>query len=264
MLFVCKLTYPHCAMYTGSTTHGISLTNVIAPVMWYSTSTSLICSQGMGMFSNSFITAWGMYFNALWNKQNIMYFKLRYSFNSVIAIALQRSALFSGSKRNLGLCKHMWLKFNNNIALLTLDKHVCHVWIFYCSCLRDLWWFSCNALGASSLSEHPQNQTSFSLHISLTEAAAICVLSPAAFPLTYSLGVLTVEVAVEMLVVVAAAVGEVGVVEGVQGPWGLALVPWGWAVHQGRKCKPWWDTNVISEILKHRSYSHAFMILDTA
>lgn len=26
-------TYPHCAMYTGSMTHGISLTNVIAPVM---------------------------------------------------------------------------------------------------------------------------------------------------------------------------------------------------------------------------------------
>ena len=27
-------THPHWAMYTGSITHGISLTNVIAPVMW--------------------------------------------------------------------------------------------------------------------------------------------------------------------------------------------------------------------------------------
>ena len=28
---------PHCAMYTGSITRGISLTNVMAPVTWYST-----------------------------------------------------------------------------------------------------------------------------------------------------------------------------------------------------------------------------------
>jgi hypothetical protein len=25
---------PHCAMYTGSMTHGTSLMNVMAPVMW--------------------------------------------------------------------------------------------------------------------------------------------------------------------------------------------------------------------------------------
>lgn len=29
-----RIAYPHCPMYTGSMTHGISFTNVIAPVMW--------------------------------------------------------------------------------------------------------------------------------------------------------------------------------------------------------------------------------------
>lgn len=34
---------PHCAMYTGSITRGISFTNVMAPVTWYST-----CEQERG------------------------------------------------------------------------------------------------------------------------------------------------------------------------------------------------------------------------
>jgi hypothetical protein len=51
------ITHPHCAIYTGSMTHGISFTNVMAPVIWYNTFTSRICSQGIGMFSRSFITA---------------------------------------------------------------------------------------------------------------------------------------------------------------------------------------------------------------
>ena len=64
-------TYPHWDIYTGSMTHGISLTNVIAPVIWYSTLTSRICSQGMGMFSRSLRTACGMYFRALDMKKQI-------------------------------------------------------------------------------------------------------------------------------------------------------------------------------------------------
>ena len=56
LTLVCT-TYPHCAIYTGSMTHGISFTKVMAPVMWYNTFTSRICSQGIGMFSKSFITA---------------------------------------------------------------------------------------------------------------------------------------------------------------------------------------------------------------
>lgn len=52
-------------MYTGSITQGISLTNVMAPVIWYKTFTSRICSHGIGIFSNSFMTACGIYFNAL-------------------------------------------------------------------------------------------------------------------------------------------------------------------------------------------------------
>lgn len=46
-------------------TQGISLTKEMAPVMWYSTGTSRICSQGIGMFSRSLRTAWGMYLRAL-------------------------------------------------------------------------------------------------------------------------------------------------------------------------------------------------------
>lgn len=46
-------------------TQGISFTKEIAPVMWYKTGTSRICSQGIGMFSSSFSTAWGMYLRAL-------------------------------------------------------------------------------------------------------------------------------------------------------------------------------------------------------
>ena len=48
-------------------TQGISLMKVMAPVMWYRTLTSRICSHGIGMFSSSFITACGMYFSALNN-----------------------------------------------------------------------------------------------------------------------------------------------------------------------------------------------------
>ena len=51
-------------------THGISLTNVMAPVTWYNTFTSRTCSQGMGMFSSSFNTAWGMYFRAPGAQEN--------------------------------------------------------------------------------------------------------------------------------------------------------------------------------------------------
>ena len=55
---------PHCAMYTGSITVGTSFTNVMAPVMWYSTGTWRICSHGIGMFSSSFSTACGTYLSA--------------------------------------------------------------------------------------------------------------------------------------------------------------------------------------------------------
>lgn len=51
--------------YTSSITQGISLTNVMAPVMWYNTCTSLICSHGIGKFSSNFNIACSMYFNAL-------------------------------------------------------------------------------------------------------------------------------------------------------------------------------------------------------
>ena len=54
----------HCAMYTGSITLGISFTNVMAPVTWYSTGTFRTCSQGIGMFSSSLYTAWGTNFSA--------------------------------------------------------------------------------------------------------------------------------------------------------------------------------------------------------
>ena len=65
--------YPHCAIYTGSITHGISFTNVMAPVMWYNTCTSLICSHGIGKFSSNFNIACGMYFNALgWSSQQLL------------------------------------------------------------------------------------------------------------------------------------------------------------------------------------------------
>lgn len=65
------ISYPHCAMYIGSITQGISLTNDMAPVMWYRTFTSRICSQGIGMFSRSFNTACGIYFKALKADQHL-------------------------------------------------------------------------------------------------------------------------------------------------------------------------------------------------
>ena len=55
---------PHCAMYTGSTTRGVSFTNVTAPVTWYRQGTERTCSHGIGMFSKSLNTAWGTNFSA--------------------------------------------------------------------------------------------------------------------------------------------------------------------------------------------------------
>lgn len=55
---------PHCALYTGSITFGVSFTKVIAPVMWYRILTVRSYSQGIGMFSRSLKIACGMYLRA--------------------------------------------------------------------------------------------------------------------------------------------------------------------------------------------------------
>ena len=113
----------------------------------------------MGMFSSSFSTAWGIYFNAL---------------QSTNARQIVHSSQLGNSLGKYTFCLFIYWKLHLvQVNVHTQGRPSCRGGTSCWSCHHGPWWFCGHARVACPPSGHPQIQTSFSLSTAWPATAAI-------------------------------------------------------------------------------------------